>query len=96
MRERFGRSLGESEIVSAREVLVSAVYPPRRMKLFGSNDSKRFAQLVADEVLSAIAAREREVGGLDISSPREPCYQLGVLVVGVRSDPQNPHSLGRR
>ena len=56
---RFVRRLRESEIVRTPEILVRAVQPSRRQQLFGSNDTERFAELVADQILSTVAARER-------------------------------------
>src|SRR5688500_3391745 len=67
-----GRILREAEIIRAGEVLPGAIDPARRDELLGAHDAERFAQLVADEILSSIAPRQREVRGLDMPAARQP------------------------
>ena len=53
----FG-ALRESEIECAREVLMAAVDAPRGEQFLGANRAERVAELVANEILTAVAARQ--------------------------------------
>src|SRR5581483_9809654 len=79
----FGR-LREPEVVCAREVLVRTVDATGREELLRANNAERFAELVADQVLATVTAREREIRGLDVLPAREPRDEARVLVVRVR------------
>ena len=68
--EGLGGGLREAEVVRAREELMRPVDAPRGEQLFRANHAERLAELVADEVLSAVAAREREIRGLRADCPR--------------------------
>src|SRR5690242_1847352 len=54
--QRLVERLGEPEVVRAREELPRAVEPPRREQLLRPDEPEPDAQLVADEILSALAA----------------------------------------
>src|SRR5947207_15594575 len=69
---RLVGGLRESKVVLSSEILMRAVNPPRREQLLRPDNAERFAELVANEILSAIAARERHIGCLDALAPREP------------------------
>src|SRR6185312_8378846 len=86
VREALGRSLGKAEIVRAREILVRTVDASRSEQLLRANHAERFAELVADQVLSPIAPCERQISSLGAMTAREPCDQLRVLVVRMRTD----------
>src|SRR5260370_5915695 len=86
-----------------REELVGAVDRARGEQLFAANDAELGAELLADEVLAALAAIEREVGGLGAEAARQPCQELGVFVVGMGADDQHalvgaelPQRVGQR
>ena len=81
--------LRESEVERAREELLGAVDAPCRQQLLGANHTQRFAELVADQILPAVAAREGEIRRLDVSSAGEPRDEKRVLVVGMRTDHQH-------
>ena len=81
--------LGESEIERAREVLAAAVDAARGEQLFGADHSERRAELVADQILSAVAAREREIRRLDVPRLGEIGDELRVLVIRMRADHQH-------
>jgi hypothetical protein len=83
---RLLSALAETEIVGAREELSTAVDSTRGEQLLGADHPEQWAELVADEVLSTVAAREREVRGLDLPSAGEPGDELRILVVGMRTD----------
>ena len=92
--------LREAEVERAREVLVPAVNAARREQFLGADGAQRLAELVTDEVLSAVTAREREIRRLDTPPPRQERDELRVLVVGMRGDHQHaardggsPHEL---
>ena len=87
---RLLRGLRKTEIESAREILVAAVETARREQLLGADGAKRLAELVADQILTAVAAREREIRRLHAAPPREERNQLRVFVVRVRGDHEDP------
>jgi hypothetical protein len=91
--ERLLGALAEAEVEGAREVLAPAVEPARGEQLLGAHGAERLAELVADEVLPAVAAGEREVRRLDVAPAGEPGDEPRVLVVGVRADDEDA---GRR
>jgi hypothetical protein len=62
-----------------------AVEPAGGEQLLGADGAEGLAQLVADEVLPAVAAGERQVRGLGVPPAREPGDEPRVLVVGVRA-----------
>ena len=76
----------EAEVEGPREVLPAAVEPPRRAELLRADEAEADAEVVADEVLAALAAREREVRGLAAHALSDESEQLRVLVVGMRAD----------
>ena len=86
MRERLLERTREAEVVGAREVLAGAVQPPRRRELLRAHETEPDAEVGADEVLAALAARQREVRGFAAEAPGHVRQELGVLVVGVRAD----------
>ncbi|CAA9358191.1 MAG: hypothetical protein AVDCRST_MAG40-3304 [uncultured Gemmatimonadaceae bacterium] len=88
--ERLVGALRVAEVVGPREVLPRPVHPPRGEQLLGAHDAERLAQLVADQVLPAVAAREREVGDVGVAPAREERDEPGVLVVRVRRHHQHP------
>ena len=69
--ERLVERLREAEVERAREVLTAAIDAARREQLFGADHAEHFAELVADQVLAAVAARERQIRGLDVAALRE-------------------------
>src|SRR5581483_7576476 len=79
----------EAEVVGACEVLMAAVDAPRGEELLGTDHAELGTELVADEILSAVAAGEREIRGLDVAALGEPRDEPRVLVVGVRTDDQH-------
>src|SRR5581483_8296685 len=91
--ERFGRSLGEPEVVGAGEVLLGAVEPARGEQLLGAEDAELGAELGPEQVLSALAAGERQVRRARAQAAREDGEQLGVFVVGVGAD--HEHAFAR-
>ena len=58
----------------------------RREQFLGANDSQFIALLGADQVLAALAAGERQIGGANVPSARQIGEQRGILVVGMRGD----------
>jgi hypothetical protein len=89
VRVRLLGRLGEAEIVRAREVLPAAVEPPRREQLLGADHPELRSELVADQVLPTVAARQGEIRRLDVLPARQPGEELGVLVVRVSADHQH-------
>src|SRR5437016_8562991 len=67
VHQSFRGGLGKAEVERAREILVRAVDAPRRQQFIRADDAERFAELVSNEVLAAVPAVERKVGGLDVS-----------------------------
>jgi hypothetical protein len=92
--ERLVGILREPEVVGPREELLCAIEPARREQLLAADRAERFAELVADEVLPTVAAREREVRHVHLVPAREPGEELRVLVVGVRADHEHARGGG--
>src|SRR4029078_678357 len=72
--------------VRTSEILMRTVDAPRRKKLFGSDHAERFAELVPDEMLPPVAARQREIRGLGVSSALQPGNDLGVFIIRMSTD----------
>ena len=91
VRERLLRRLGEPEIIRARKELAPPIKSPCRKQLLRANHAKLLAKLVANEILTAITPRQREIGRLHLMSARQPRDEIGVLVVRMRADHQHAH-----
>src|SRR2546426_5393773 len=81
--KRFLGRLGVPEIERAGEELAGAVELASGEELLGADDSKLGAELRADQVLAALPARERQVGGLHAHATGQEREELRVLIVGV-------------
>ena len=84
--QRLRGRLRESEIVRAREELLAVIDPARGQQFLGADDAQLFAQLRADQILPAVAARQRKIGGVVKRAVRPIGDQAGVLVVRMRGD----------
>ena len=84
--ETFLGRFGESEIDGAGEELFRAVDTPGREQLLGANDAELVALFGADEVLTALAAGQREIAGAHFSTTRQIGEQRGVFVIGMRGN----------
>src|SRR5438105_12170740 len=62
-RERLLRRFAEPEVERTREELFGAVDAARRQQLLRADDAEELAFFVADEVLAAVAARQRQITG---------------------------------
>ncbi len=80
---------GVPEVERAGEELTGAVDAARRQQLLRANETELLAELRTDQVLAALTAREREVGGLAAHAARHQREQRGVLVVGMGADDQH-------
>ena len=79
-----------AEVVRPGEELPRAVDAPRSEELLRPHEAQRDAEVRAEEVLSPLAARQREVGDLRAHLPGDHGQQAVVLIVGVRSHDQHP------
>ena len=70
MLQRLVERLREAEIVRASEILSAAIDSAGGEQLFSSDHSELLAELVADEILSAVAARQRQIRRLDMAGLR--------------------------
>jgi hypothetical protein len=82
-------SLGIAEVVRPGEILPGSVQSTRGQELFGANQPERLTQFRADQVLSALAPVEREIGRFRTHAAHQDGEELGVLIVGVRPDHEN-------
>jgi hypothetical protein len=89
VRIRFLRAFREAEVVRAREELVGAIDSPGCKKLFRPDDAELLAQLVSDEVLSAIAASQRQVCRAGPPAALEPRDEICILIVRVSTNQQH-------
>jgi hypothetical protein len=72
-----------------------AIDPSGRQQLLGANDAERFAELVTDQILATVTARQRQIRSLDATPSSKPRNQLSVFVIRVRRDPEHAHPLRR-
>ena len=86
--EGFLRRLGEAEIDRAREKLLRPVDSSRGQQLLGADHSQRVPLLGANQILAALAPRQRKISGAHVSPPRQVCQQRRVLIVRMRRDHQ--------
>ena len=84
--QRLEVILGKTEIHRARKILPPAVHAPRREQFLGADDAQFIAELRAEHVLAAVAARERKIGHAIIAAAREIGEHLVVFIVGMRGD----------
>ena len=61
----FFRVFGKTEVVGAGKTLLAAIDGTGHKQLFRTQNAEQFADLRADEVLSAVAPRERQVGHVE-------------------------------
>jgi hypothetical protein len=81
--QRLLGALRVPEVLRAREVLPPAVQPARGEQLLRARHAERLAELGAEQVLSAVAAGEREIGRPVSAAARQIGDDLRVLVVRV-------------
>jgi hypothetical protein len=84
--QRLLGALREAEVAGPGEELLAPVDAPRRQELLRPDQAQGRPLLCADQVLSAVAARDREIPGshqLPVGQVRD---ERGVLVVGVGGD----------
>jgi len=87
--ERLLRALREAEVERAREELLRAIEAARGEQLLRADHAEALAGLGAQDVLSAVAAGEREVCRAHEPTARETREQRGVVVVRMRADVQH-------
>jgi hypothetical protein len=75
-REGLAVVLGIPEVPRAAEELAAAVDPAGREELLRPDDPEEVAELGPEEVLAAVAARQRQVGGPVAAPAREVGDQL--------------------
>ncbi len=83
------RALRVPVVERPREELLPPVQAPRRHELTRSYHAQTLEELRTDQVLSAIAARERQIRGLRSPPPRERRQETGVLVVRMSADQEH-------
>ena len=89
----FGGGLGKTEIDRACKKLLRAVDLARVQQFLRANDPQLRALFGADQVLAALAARQRKVRRAHVPAAREVGEHGGALVVGVRGDHQHGSEL---
>src|ERR1051326_2365885 len=87
--QRLLGTLGISEVLRACEVLASAVHPSRGQQLLRARHAESLTELRAEQVLTAVAAREREIRRSISATSREAGDRLCVLVVRMGGDVQD-------
>jgi hypothetical protein len=90
LAKRFFLGAREAEVVGAGEVLPRAVEAARRRELLRAHEPEPDSQIRANQILTALAAGQREVCGLSAQRPRDVSQDLRVFVVGVRTDDEKP------
>ena len=84
--QSFLGRFGKTEIVRAGEKLAAVIDPPCGEQFLRANDTELIAQLRPDQILAAIAAGEREIGGVIECAVRPIRDQARVLIVRMRRD----------
>ena len=84
--QRLVGALRETEVARAGEELLRAVDPARRQQLLRPDEAQRRPLLGADQVLPAVAARDRQIGRAHERAVGQVGEQRRVLVVGVGRD----------
>ena len=85
LHRRFRARLREAVVEGVAEELLRAVEPPRLQQLLGADDAERVEQLGPDDVLSALAAVERDVGDARVIAARRARNERRILVVWMRA-----------
>ena len=85
----FHGRFGESKIDRAGEELPATVESSGHEQFLGAGHAELFVKLGSDFILPAVAAGHREVSHPVAAAAGKIGDQLGVLVVGVRSDVQH-------
>ena len=80
--------LGETKIDGTREELLGPVDSSRGQQLLGADYAQRIPLLRANQILPALAPRERKISGPHFSPARQVGQQRGVLIVRMRGDHQ--------
>src|SRR5437868_2122990 len=84
--QRFGGALRKTKIDGAGKELLGMIEASSGEKLLSADDAKALAQLGPDQVLPAVAARDRKVGSLVKRAVRPERHQVRVLVIRMRRD----------
>jgi hypothetical protein len=84
--ERLLRRLRETEVDGAGEELAAVVEAAGGEEFLGAQHAEFLVKVLAEFILAAVAARERQVGGAVAAAEGEVGDELGVLIVRVRGD----------
>ena len=87
--QRFLVILRKPEVFRAREVLPSPIQTPRGEQFLGASYAQLLAELGTEQVLAAVAARERQIGHPVSTTARQVGDDPRVLVVRMRRDVQH-------
>ncbi len=82
--QRFAIILGITEVNRPGEKLAAAIETAGGKQFLGAGHAQFLAEFRTQHVLTAVTARQREIGGAIIPSPGQIGYQQGVFVVGMR------------
>ncbi len=82
---RFGHRLREAEVVGSREQLAGAVERAGLQQFLRTDDAERVEQIRADDVLAALAARQRQISDPRVIVTRQRRDERRILVVGMGS-----------
>ena len=86
--ESFGRIFGKPKIVGAGEHLFAPVNPPGGQQFLGTQQTQQLPNFGANQVLSAIPTRERQVSHVGLALIGEIRDKQGIFIVGVCSNVQ--------
>jgi hypothetical protein len=84
--ERLRGGFRESEVDGAGEELFRTIDPTGGKKFLSANDSELVALFAADEILSALAAGERQVGGPQVQTAGKIGQKSRIFVIGMGRD----------
>ena len=81
--------LRKPEVFRAREVLSSPIQTPRGKQFLGAGHAQLLAELGPEQVLAAVAARERQIGRPVSTTARQVGDDPRILVIRMRCDVQH-------
>ena len=82
------------EVFRAREILPPPIQAPGHEQLLGAGHTQLLAELGTEQILAAVAAREREIGRTVSTTARQVGDGLRVLIVRMRRDVEHAAQRG--
>src|SRR5436189_3389952 len=79
--QSFSSRFAKAKIKCSRKELLRAIESSRCKQLFGAYCTERFVKLGADEILTSVSARERQVSRARLAPARQISKQSAVFII---------------